>query len=72
MAEIARKEGYRTIKLDVLDWNESAINFYKSLGAEYLPQWRNVIIGPEALARLVLAKPARKIDDSRRCHVRWR
>lgn len=51
VAEIARKEGYRTIKLDVLDWNESAINFYKSLGAEYLPQWRNVIIGPEALAR---------------------
>lgn len=51
MAEIARKEGCRTIKLDVLDWNESAINFYKSLGAEYLPQWRNVIIGPEALAR---------------------
>lgn len=52
VAEIARKEGYRTIKLDVLDWNEPAIRFYKSLGGEYLPQWRNVILGPEALARL--------------------
>lgn len=52
LAQIAQKEGYRTIRLDVLDWNESAIQFYKSLGAEYLPQWRNVVIGEEALARL--------------------
>ena len=52
VAEIARKEGYHTIKLDVLDWNEPAIHFYKSLGGEYLAQWRNVILGPGALARL--------------------
>lgn len=52
VAEIAREEGRRTIRLDVLDWNESAIKFYKSLGAEYLPQWRNVIIAAEALGRL--------------------
>lgn len=53
LAEIARNEGYHTIRLDVLDWNEPAIKFYKSLGADYLPQWRNVIIGAEALGRLV-------------------
>jgi len=52
VAEIARKEGYHTIRLDVLDWNESAIRFYKSLGARYLPQLRNVVFGAEALARL--------------------
>jgi GNAT superfamily N-acetyltransferase len=52
VAEIARMEGYRTLRLDVLDWNESAIGFYKSLGAEYLQQWRNVVFGAEALARL--------------------
>jgi GNAT superfamily N-acetyltransferase len=52
LAEIAREEGLHTIKLDVLDWNESAIKFYKSLGADYLPQWRNVIFGEEALVRL--------------------
>lgn len=51
IGEIARKEGYRTIRLDVLDWNEPAIKFYKSLGAEYLEQWRNVVIGAEALDR---------------------
>ena len=52
VAEIARKEGYHTIRLDVLDWNEPAIRFYKSLGAEYLQQWRNVVVGAEALGRL--------------------
>jgi GNAT superfamily N-acetyltransferase len=52
VAEIARKEGYGTIRLDVLDWNESAIKFYKTFGAEYLQHWRNVEIGEKALARL--------------------
>ena len=52
VAEIALKEGHQKIRLDVLDWNESAIKFYKSLGAEYLEQWRNVVIGAEALGRL--------------------
>jgi hypothetical protein len=35
-----------------LDWNESAIKFYRSLGADYVPQLRNVIIGEKALDRL--------------------
>src|SRR5215469_5417231 len=52
VAEIARKEGHHTIRLDVLDWNESAIKFYKSFGAEYLLQLRNVVIGENALGRL--------------------
>jgi GNAT superfamily N-acetyltransferase len=52
VAEIARKQGHHTIRLDVLDWNEPAIKFYESLGAEYLPQWRNVVIGEKALERL--------------------
>ena len=52
LAEIAQEEGLRTIKLDVLDWNESAITFYKSLGADYLPQWRNVIFGEKALGHI--------------------
>ena len=55
VAEIARKEGHHTIRMDVLDWNESAIKFYKSLGADYLPQLRNVIIGENALGRLGLS-----------------
>jgi ribosomal protein S18 acetylase RimI-like enzyme len=64
LAEIALNEGHRAIRLDVLDWNESAIHFYKSLGAEYLPQWRNVIIGEEALGRLSRAKRASSAGSS--------
>jgi GNAT superfamily N-acetyltransferase len=52
VARIAGQEGYHTIRLDVLDWNESAIQFYKSIGGEYLQQWRNVLVGEEALNRL--------------------
>jgi GNAT superfamily N-acetyltransferase len=52
VARIARREGCDTIRLDVLDWNESAIKFYKSLGAGYLQQWRNVLIGEKCLDRL--------------------
>jgi GNAT superfamily N-acetyltransferase len=52
VAATAEKEGCRSLKWDVLDWNEPAIEFYKSLGAEYFPQWRNVVLGAEALGRL--------------------
>jgi len=52
VAQIAQREGHRTIRLDVLDWNESAIRFYRSLGADYVPQLRNVIIGEKSLGRL--------------------
>ena len=52
VARIARQEGCRSIRLDVLHWNELAIGFYKSLGAEYLGEWRNVVIRAEAMDRL--------------------
>ena len=52
VARIARQQGYRSIRLDVLHWNELAIQFYKSLGAEYFEEWRNVVIREEALDRL--------------------
>ena len=52
VARIGRQEGCRSIRLDVLTWNEPAIQFYKSLGAEYLEEWRNVVIREEALNRL--------------------
>lgn len=58
VAQIARQEGCRSIRLDVLHWNEPAIRFYKSLGAEYLEEWRNVVIREEALNRLAAAPPS--------------
>ena len=52
VADIAQQESRHTIRLDVLDWNETAIKFYKSLGGECLQQLRNFQIGEEALKRL--------------------
>jgi GNAT superfamily N-acetyltransferase len=35
----------------VLDWNEPAIELYKALGADILPDWRVCRVSGEALAR---------------------
>jgi hypothetical protein len=35
-----------------LDWNAPAIDFYKSLGAVEMPEWRLFRVTGEALARL--------------------
>jgi len=36
----------------VLDWNVSAIDFYQSLGAAVLPDWRIARVTGDALPRL--------------------
>jgi len=36
----------------VLDWNQPAIDFYRSLGAEVLPDWRICRVSGEALSTL--------------------
>jgi GNAT superfamily N-acetyltransferase len=46
----------------VLDWNTAAIDFYRSLGATVLPDWRIVrVVGPELRS---LATPAGPAADS--------
>jgi len=52
VAQIARQEGSYGIRWEVADWNESAIKFYKSLGAEFLYEWRQVLLEADALNRL--------------------
>ena len=42
LAEIAKVRGYARMEWSVLDWNEPAIRFYESLGAEIQKQWRLV------------------------------
>lgn len=36
---LAKKENYRLIKWEVLDWNEPAIQFYKKMGAKLETNW---------------------------------
>ena len=53
LAGIARDRGCGRFEWSVLDWNTSAIDFYRSRGATVLPDWRIVrVVGPalEAMA----------------------
>jgi GNAT superfamily N-acetyltransferase len=40
VAKIALARGCGRLEWSVLDWNESALGFYQSLGASVLPDWR--------------------------------
>jgi len=52
VARIARQEGCYGMRWEVLDWNELAIKFYRSLGCEFFNEWRQVLLQADALNRL--------------------
>jgi GNAT superfamily N-acetyltransferase len=52
VARIAQGEGCHALRWEVLDWNRTAVEFYESLGAEFLDDWRLVVLNDEDLWRL--------------------
>jgi GNAT superfamily N-acetyltransferase len=52
LARIAVEQGCRRVVWQVLDWNQPAIDFYRSLGARIMPEWVTVRLEGEALARM--------------------
>ena len=52
LAQLALERGCGRFEWAVLDWNESAIGFYKKLGARLLEDWRICRVAGEALATL--------------------
>jgi GNAT superfamily N-acetyltransferase len=50
LAGLARERGCGRMEWWVLDWNESAIRFYKSLGAEAMSDWTVYRLTHEKLA----------------------
>ncbi|MFZ0953818.1 MAG: GNAT family N-acetyltransferase [Candidatus Sulfotelmatobacter sp.] len=52
VARIAVRENCNGMQWEVLNWNEKAIELYRSLGAEFLDQWRPVLLKDDALRRL--------------------
>jgi GNAT superfamily N-acetyltransferase len=52
LAAIALRENCYGMRWEVLDWNQPAIDFYKSLGATFLDQWKSVLLTGEALERI--------------------
>jgi GNAT superfamily N-acetyltransferase len=52
VACIARDEQCYGVRWEVLDWNQPAIDFYQSLGAEFRDPWRSVSLTGEPLNKL--------------------
>jgi GNAT superfamily N-acetyltransferase len=55
LARLAVERDCGRFEWAVLDWNESAIGFYRGLGATMLPDWRITRVAGEALAALAAA-----------------
>jgi GNAT superfamily N-acetyltransferase len=52
LARLALERGCGRFEWSVLDWNEPALRFYRSLGAMVLPDWRITRVTGAALAAL--------------------
>jgi GNAT superfamily N-acetyltransferase len=52
VAHIAREEKCYGVRWEVLDWNQPAIDFYQSLGAEFRDPWRSVSLTGDSLNKL--------------------
>ena len=56
VAKVAWDEGYFCARWEVLDWNTPAMDFYKSLGATFLDEWKAVVLIGDALQAVAEAK----------------
>ncbi len=52
IAGIAIERGCARLQWDVLEWNKPAIDFYRSLDAAMLDDWRRMRVTDDALAKL--------------------
>ena len=52
VAAVAVEKGCARLKWEVLDWNTPAIEFYSTMGAELMTEWRTMRVTGENLARL--------------------
>ena len=52
LGKLVKERDAGRLEWSVLDWNESAIAFYRSMGAEILPDWRTCRVTGVALQRL--------------------
>lgn len=56
VAKACARADYGRMEWQVLDWNEPAIGFYKSLGAELDPEWLNGKLTREGLQAMDAAR----------------
>ncbi len=53
VAKLAWEEGYFSLRWEVLDCNTPAIDFFQSLGAVFLDEWKSGLLIGDALEALV-------------------
>ena len=52
LAQLALERGCGRFEWSVLDWNEPAIQFYKAMGADVMPDWRICRVTGDSLRAL--------------------
>jgi diamine N-acetyltransferase len=57
LAQRCLDEGHARFEWAVLDWNRPAIEFYRSLGAEIMSEWRICRLSGQALQDFAATKP---------------
>jgi GNAT superfamily N-acetyltransferase len=57
LARVALERNCGRFEWSVLDWNEPAINFYRAVGADVMPEWRICRVAGEALTALADTTP---------------
>jgi hypothetical protein len=57
MAVIAREHNCYGMHWEVLDWNATAIDFYRSCGARIRNRWLPVLLTGQAFEELASAEP---------------
>jgi diamine N-acetyltransferase len=57
LATLCVENGWSRLQWTVLDWNTPSIDFYRSLGAEMMEEWKLCKVSGAALSELAKAKP---------------
>jgi GNAT superfamily N-acetyltransferase len=57
LAKLCVDNGWSRMQWSVLDWNAPSIDFYKSLGAQMMDEWKLCKVTGAALSELAKAKP---------------
>ncbi len=58
VAARAAEQGCVRLQWDVLEWNQTAIDFYQGLGAKFLDEWRIMRANDDAIQTLASLEPA--------------
>jgi GNAT superfamily N-acetyltransferase len=57
LARLCVENGWSRMQWSVLDWNTPSIDFYKSLGADMMDEWKLCKVAGDALSELAKARP---------------